>query len=204
MVGVLFTIRDCIHSKLLPSPDKSKVITVQLCAPKPVVLCTAYLSPHSTLADAQPLFDHLSSVCSGTMPVITIDDHNLPGIDWQTLSDDSLISNTFCDLIFDLNLTQLMGSPSHISGNILDLLLTNNEDLIQNITVHPYEASPIPTDHLMISFQLSLGICLSNKTHSHVIHDYSKDDFKGMTNYILNSDTFKCSEIYINVAWTFI
>ena len=97
-----------------------------------------------------------------------------------------------------------MGSPSHISGNILDLLLTNNEDLIQNITVYPYEASPIPTDHLMISFQLSLGICLSNKTHSHVIHDYSKDDFKGMTNYILNSDTFKCSEIYINVAWTFI
>ena len=38
-----------------------------------------------------------------------------------------------------------MGSPSYISGNILDLLLTNNEDLIQNITVHPHEASPIPT-----------------------------------------------------------
>ena len=61
-----------------------------------------------------------------------------------------------------------MGSPSHISGNILDLLLTNNEDLIQNITVYPYEASPIPTDHLMISFQLSLGTCLLNKTHPHV------------------------------------
>ena len=112
---VLLAIREC---KLLLTPDNSKVITVQLCAPKPVVLCTAYLPPHSTLADAQPLFDHLSSVCSGTMPVIAIGDYNLPGIDWETLSGDSLISNTFCDLVFDLNLTQLMGSPSHISGPI--------------------------------------------------------------------------------------
>ena len=97
--GVLLAIRDCIPSKLLFSSDNSKVITVQLCAPKPVVLCTAYLPPHSTLADAQPLFDHLSSVCSGTMPVIAIGDYNLPGIDWETLSGDSLFSNIFCDLV---------------------------------------------------------------------------------------------------------
>ena len=139
------------------------------------------------------------------MPVIAIGDYNLPGIDWETLSGDSPVSNTFCDLVFDLNLTQLMDSPSHISGNILDLLLTNNEDLIQNITVHPYEASPIPTDHLMIGFQLSLGTCLSNKPHSHFVYDYSKADFEGMTNYILNSDILMCSEIPdINVAWTFV
>ena len=94
-------IRDCIPSKLLLSPDNFKVIciTVQLCAPKPVVLCAAYLPPHSTLADAQPLFDHLSSVCSGTMPVIAIGDYNFPGIDWETLFGDSLISNIFCDLV---------------------------------------------------------------------------------------------------------
>ena len=46
------------------------------------------------------------------MPVIAIGDYNLPGIDWETLSGDSPVSNTFCDLVFDLNLTQLMGSPS--------------------------------------------------------------------------------------------
>ena len=97
--GVLLAIRDCIPSKLLPSPDNSEVITVQLCVPKPVVFCAAYLPPHSPLAVAQSLFDHLSSVCSGTMPVIAIGDYNLPGIDWKTLSGDSLVSNTFCDLV---------------------------------------------------------------------------------------------------------
>ena len=60
--------------------------------------------------------------------------------------------------------------------------------------VHPYEASPIPTDHLMIGFQLSLGTCLSNKPHSHFVYDYSKADFEGMTNYILNSDILMCSK----------
>ena len=97
--GVFLAIRDCIPSKLLLSPDNSKVITIQLCAPKPVVLCTAYLPLHSTLADAQPLFDHLSSVCSGTMPVIAIGNYNLPGIDWETLSSDLLHQQYICDLV---------------------------------------------------------------------------------------------------------
>ena len=76
-----------------------------------------------------------------------------------------------------------MSSPSHICGNILDLLLINDEDLIHNIIVYPHEASPIPTDHFMISFQLCLGNCLSNTTHSHFIFDYSKADFEGMTRF---------------------
>ena len=39
--GVFLAIRDCIPSKLLPSPDNSEVITIQLCVPKPVVfLCS--------------------------------------------------------------------------------------------------------------------------------------------------------------------
>ena len=108
-------------------------------------------------------------------------------------------------MVFDLNLSQLVSSPSHICGNILDLLLTNDDDLVQNITVHPHEASPIPTDHFMISFQLCLGNCLSSTTHSRFIFDYSKADFERMTSFILDSNICMCSEIYdINVAWSFI
>ena len=170
-----------------------------------MVLCVVYLPPHSLLADAQPLFDHLLNLCSGTIPVIAIGNYNLPGISWETLSGDLLISNTFCDLAFDPSLTQLVSSPSHICGNILDLLLTHDEDLIQNITVNPHEASPIPTDHFMISFLLCLGNCLSNAILSHFTFDYSKADFEGMTDFIQDSDICMCSEIYdINVAWSFI
>ena len=56
---------------------------------------------------------------------MAIGNYNLPHINWETLSSDSSITNTFWDLIFDLNFNQLQGSPSHICGNILDLLLTN-------------------------------------------------------------------------------
>ena len=59
------------------------------------VLCVAYLPPYLLLADIQPLFDHLSNLYSGTTPVIAIGDNHLTGINWETLSSDSPISNTF-------------------------------------------------------------------------------------------------------------
>ena len=142
-----------------------------MCTQTPGSLCNLSsttlinLKKYSLLADAQPLFDHLSNLCSGAMPVIIIGDYNFSGINWETLSGDSPICTTFCGLVFDLNLNQLVGSPTHICGNILDL-----SELIQNIIVHPHEASPIPTDHLMIGFQLSLCTCSSNKTPIHYIY----------------------------------
>ena len=42
----------------------------------------------------------------------------------------------FCDLIFELDLNQLVLSTTHKAGNILDLVLTNNGELIHDVTIH--------------------------------------------------------------------
>ena len=41
-------------------------------------------------------------------------------------------SNKFCDLLFQLNLSQLITQPTHNHNNILVLVITSDEDIIQD------------------------------------------------------------------------
>ena len=79
-------------------------------------------------------------------------------IDWTTLNSTSSNSNSFCDLLFWLNFTQLIEQPTtFMHGSILDLVITNSEELIYNVIVHSLTYQPVPSDHHIISFQLTLS-----------------------------------------------
>ena len=54
------------------------------------------------------------------MSYIVVEDFNFADINWQTLSADNSISNAFCDFMFNHNMKQLIDSPTHRLGNILD------------------------------------------------------------------------------------
>ena len=66
----------------------------------------------------------------------------------------SVIENQFCDLIFDLDLQQLIDSSTHIHGNTLNLLFTICEDTTEhtNVQSHP---SLLLSDHFAITFTIS-------------------------------------------------
>ena len=87
----------------------------------------------------------------------TMVDFNLLDINWSTLSGcssrtkfiprlgprtnstittatfHSPASSLFCDCVFDCNLCQLVTYPTHIKGNILDLVLTTNDEAITSV-----------------------------------------------------------------------
>ena len=63
-------------------------------------------------------------------------------------------SAKFCDIIFNLNLSQLICEPTHIAGNMLDLILTNIPDHIFNVNVHSVPPLSIPSDHYTITFDV--------------------------------------------------
>ena len=111
-----------------------------------VMLCVVYLPPNPTLIEVQLLRDHLSQL-QPSCNILLLADFNLPDINWDTLSSKSNTSDAFCNMVFDLNLSQLIICPTHIHGNLLDLLLTTNDDLVSNITVHSSEFSHFPSDH---------------------------------------------------------
>ena len=51
-------------------------------------------------------------------------DFNSPDINWQTFASTTVSSDHLCNLIIDHNLFQLVDVPTHIYGNILDLIIT--------------------------------------------------------------------------------
>ena len=57
------------------------------------------------------------------------------------------------DLIFNLKLSQIVDSPTHIQGNTLDLVLTNLEDSIHSLIVHNNNHQFILSDHIQFHLQ---------------------------------------------------
>ena len=86
------------------------------------------------------------------MYVSILGDFNLPDIDWDILNGESRHLSNFCGPICDLNLCQLVTSSTHKAGNILDLILTNNDQLVYDITVHPSLPTDLLSDHFVIIF----------------------------------------------------
>ena len=65
--------------------------------------------------------------------ILITGDFNMPDINWSTLTGCSMISNNFCEFIFQSNLAQIVNIPTHKHGNTLDLILTDNTE---NIASH--------------------------------------------------------------------
>ena len=79
--------------------------------------------------------------------MIILGDFNFPSINWQTLLGTSEASSLFCDFVYNNNLDQLVTEPTHVKGNILDLILSVYS---RNI--------PFSTDHFIISCSIQVTI----------------------------------------------
>ena len=99
----------------------------------------------------------------------------MPDICWSSLMR-SLPSNTFCEFIYNNHLAQLVTNPTHIKGNILDLVITN-ADFVSDLANNPL-CSLLPSDHFSITFTVKQSIPLLLK-HSkfQYMFDFSKADF---------------------------
>jgi len=111
------------------------------------------------------LFHYIYSVANRcNNKLILIGDLNFPMIDWNLLQGGTSLLNSFCDLIFNLNLTQLVDKFTHNCGNILDLVITNIEDNISSLLIHSADFFPFKTDHFPITFSLNTQSSLLLKT----------------------------------------
>ena len=90
----------------------------------------------------------------------------------------------------------------HIHGNILDLVITNTEELIHNVTVHPQSYQPISSDHHIISFQFSTLANATPYCSPQLVFDA---DYNGLNNFLSNIDFSICEWLFdIESIWSFI
>ena len=81
--------------------------------------CLIYIPPNSPPIYYDNLFDFFSNIDTSTVHIMLLGDFNLPDIDWNTLSGTFVISNQFCDFIFDTGLCQLINGPIPMFTGIL-------------------------------------------------------------------------------------
>ena len=130
-------------------------------------------------------------------PKLKTYDFNYPNIDWSTFSGYNLHTFSFCDLIFDLNLVQLIETPTHIAGNTLDLLLTNNDSVIQNLLVN----STLPLTFLSSDHYLVLSVL----SPFHLTLKSQNYDWEGMVQFLTHYDFNLIYTLFdINTKWEFL
>lgn len=188
--GVLLAINDIIPSVPLTTPPGLEAVTIKIGQKSPIVISVLYIAPQSSSDYYNEFFDYIISLANSSLPVIIMGDFNLPDINWSTLTASTITSNQFCEIIFKANLVQLVDQPTHILGNILDLVLTNTDDTIQSLTIQDNNnLTSLHSDHYIIKFRVFLQV-LNNKvtaSPSYVLN-FKRANYDEMCEYLFNSE----------------
>ena len=159
-MGVLLAINSRIPCKQVDVPVDIEAVTIQLSFSIPIFACVLYIPPQSSYEYYKKCFKYMyiSNLSNQHIPLIIPGDFNLPDIDWSTLVGGSAVANEFCNIIFELNLLQHIDQPTHIQGNVLDLILLGGGDLVHSLKVLPNHQTSIQSDHYIITFNLLVGL----------------------------------------------
>ena len=191
----MLAIKNSKSYEVLPSPPNLELIVIKIASSIPVIYCLVYIPPKSSDKCLQDFFNFLTDYKNITDSLIVFGDFNFNDINWNSLYGNTSSSEKFCETVFELNLTQLIDEAIHIHGNILDLLLTNNIDIIHDITVNPSN---------FYQFHLTTNFITTFKTHSNICMPYTFDrlvikipilsnwDLVGLCHYLRNVDFTPC------------
>ena len=135
------------------------------------VVGVCYRPPSSSRACDEALYELITRASRGK--VLIMGDFNFPELDWakaETLND----SHPFIDCVNDNFLFQGVTECTR-SSNILDLILTSEENMIDNVTVgEPFGSS----DHQIIRFDFIA--CKESSSVEAKMLDYFKADYEQM------------------------
>ncbi|MCP4457911.1 MAG: hypothetical protein GY816_07800 [Cytophagales bacterium] len=129
--GVLIAVRrdlDIVSTKLEFTCAAEIIgITLKFGDGRKIILCSFYrVGTLGTRNHAEFLsFVHKARNRRGVSGIVITGDFNIPNIDWDSYSGNDNVDQLFLDSFSNLGFEQLITSPTHIKGNILDLVLTD-------------------------------------------------------------------------------
>ena len=205
--GVLIAFEGSVSSQLIDCPTELKLLLIQIGIKHPTRICLVYNPPNSCVEYKQSLIAYLDNLASNPSPLIVMGGLNVPDIYWNMLSGSTTLSNQLCDLVFQYDLSQIVDCPTHIyvAGNVLDLIFTNCDSVINSLAIHSSIVHPVTSDHYLISLTLSYYQSFSKCKTPTYVYDYSKGDYEGLCQFFINSDLtnlYNCSDV--NQVWTLV
>ena len=170
------------------------IIIVRLTLRKPIVLRCIYIPPGPCDSYMNDVISNLIQTIqnNSSTDIIIAGDFNSPDVQWDTLSSTSNSARDLCDFVFDNSLIQLIDQPTHIKGNILDLILMNSNECVANLSIALTPDNWIPTDHFVITFQLSQTLHQPPVTTPIYVFDFPKANYDGILSYLFDFDYSQC------------
>ena len=167
--------------------DSIEMIAVQLnIQPKLLIVCL-YIPPNCTPEYQHDILHSISNLQSNTNTII-LGDFNAPDINWFTLTAESPFSRNLCNTLHSLNYLQLISTPTHQAGNILDLVLTNVPHRVGNINI--CSCPMLNSDHFMVTadvFSHSNTRTVGTGFNSPSALNYRKADLPALADHLSNA-----------------
>ena len=182
--GVLIAVNDQLKPKLVDlSKYDEEIIAVKI-EPKTVICC--YYRPHVQICNTYVIDDILSDIEREWKGhnILMVGDMNFPGIDWinkhvKTMAPFKKVHQSFLDVLHNHRMEQLITNSTHVLGNTLDLICTNQPGYVQNTEI----IAPGLSDHFIIHvyFQQEIKSILSKPR---TINMYKKADQDAFSAYM--------------------
>ena len=180
--GVACYVKDAIEccqlKNAVPSSPNEALWLKTTFGLKTVLIGTFYRPPNSTVEQDKSLAKEILLGCkrpqvSSCVKIIG-GDFNMPSVDWKNGENIEVKYKAFKEAFRELDFEQVVLKPTHIQGNILDLIFTSDTSIIQKtITKEPIGQS----DHFVVESFLQCG---AEKPHVKCSkrRNYRKADWK--------------------------
>ena len=169
------------------------------CNGESTLVGVCYRPPDSTQINDKALYSLINKV-GQEQNVVIMGDFNFSELDWGKMESIDY-SHPFLECIGDNFMSQLVDEPTR-GSNYLDLVLTSDEDLVQEVTVGEHFAT---SDHNVVKFNIIIkgdSNYSENKTFN-----YYKADYNEIRNYAITLNLEEKIDFYsgnVDNAWNII
>ena len=182
--GVLIAIKNSLNlcPMEIKTTCKAEILSIETTLPnkKKISISTHYRVGTLGVTSFNEVKQHLHNIFRSKKYKnnFIVGDMNLESVNWHTNSSNNNLQSSYVSLFADIGVSQLIFEPTHRSGNILDILLSDTPDLVDNIAVHPHGCFTY-SDHSPLTFGIRTFI-KRQIARKRCIYNFKKADWKSL------------------------
>ena len=190
--GVLIAIKSALvlSSNIINIKYKAEFLAVELTLDdkSKVIIATCYRVGTLGIENYRNISDILNFLLrkKRVKKFFLIGDFNLNKANWLLNTSTNSVEQAFLDEFVQAGLLQLINEPTHVKGNILDILLTSSEQFINDITVSNTKVR-CKSDHYTIKFRVNVKVA-RKKAQKIKIFNYKRANWDLINTELENVD----------------
>ena len=203
--GVLLAVRSDLNATVkrltVTTGLEMLAVKVNFTNKESFIICTCYRVGTLGQPHLDTLTTYLRSLTSKRNPpkLYLVGDLNLPHANWPNSSSTIPLEQAFIDSFSNLSLSQLVTSPTHRSGNILDVLLSNHEPSIVNLQVQDTH-SICKSDHFPLTFSIKSSLS-RKKTPKRSLYNFKKANWAQINQDLCSINWSFLSSAHPDASW---